>query len=1347
MRRLIAVLFLGSLALPAQTNRGAIVGTITDQSQAVVPGAAITVTNIGTNETRRLKTAGNGLFSVLDLEPVNYRLEIEAAGFKRSILPNVKVDTGQTTTANVSLETGSVETKVTVTTEAPAIDTHSGVTSSTVTERQIQDAPLLNRSVLDLAMTLPNVAGDAGSEDPVLSTVTPCPGCNLSLGGGRPLSTLLLADGANNTGVSLARTIVSFSPETVQEFTVQTSAFSAEFGTTGGGVVNATTKSGTNELRGTVLWYNRNPRFAAGPYTMATQYRPLPTLKYNQFSLAAGGPVVIPKVYKGRNRTFWFAAIEPRYRRDRLDQYGVVPTDAMRNGDFSGMVNTVSGWLPQSVVDRFRSVAPSAVASAGESTLYNNYDMVGTQFTKANLPAGQTSYLPFPCNVIPKSMLDASALKTLPYIAKASDFYLDGNGYIADIFGPRLLSQDETRYTARVDHAIADSNRIYGRFTATPIVKLQTTPISPTNGFAIYSWGAQAMIADTHMISATTFNDLRLNYTRGKFSQTLSPEYDVRTGQNLNTLLGLPSLSKGGLPALQGLFISRARGSGTGGGSGNSIGTANPVGANDNREERYALTDIVYRTSGKMSWKIGGDYSRSLQNVIPLYGTYGGIYPFAATQTNSNGAGSGTGGHIFASFLLGVPNGNVTLATAQVPYYYRWTSGAAFVQNDWKVAPNLTLNLGLRWSLQMPRSEKYNHQGVFRPDLAKTYPLPTPLTLATGQVVTSATVPPFAFSGLGNNSRYLTPPQYRDFEPRFGFAWQPKFLTSRRMVIRGGYGLAHTPIGGFSQMPQPGFGATTPFASATPSGTALPQYVMRLGSNPPQLTPRTPTQAIYGSNNPPSDGLVYLGSLYYLGLLPTASAPASGGFAVSQNYRTPYVQNWNFTLSWQATPSTSVEVAYTGAMGIHLFMSQEDLNPINSDVVTAQLAQNLNTVSTISDPLGRVDPNTGRVMAVQYGHLGSPYLGFSSLYQWFDSAGNSIRHAGYVSVVRRASRGLTFNANYTYGKSIDTGSSGGVDNNVLSAVNGQVRGQVVFGGTRQMDRSVSTYDQRHVIHGSAIYDLPFGRGQRFLNGAWRPVRMAVEGWSMSWLLRFNSGFPYTVYLTDSNQLGDAVYSARPNITPGEPIVNPLWSRNCPISNSCQPYLNPAAFQRPPVGRFGNAPRTLDYARGPFQHYADFSLQKNFKLGESGKRRVQIRVDALNLFNHPTFAVYPNNYGGAQFMSAPSTGTLTTAAYNTWATYNNQPQYSATVGSPGYSQYNQIVNMVNAQRNRLSALPADFFTVPLPTNFFGTNANAFDIRTLGGYKLYQLRTSYVANFGDLYNNGTPRYVQFGLKFYF
>jgi hypothetical protein len=245
------------------------------------------------------------------------------------------------------------------------------------------------------------------------------------------------------------------------------------------------------------------------------------------------------------------------------------------------------------------------------------------------------------------------------------------------------------------------------------------------------------------------------------------------------------------------------------------------------------------------------------------------------------------------------------------------------------------------------------------------------------------------------------------------------------------------------------------------------------------------------------------------------------------------------------------------------------------------------------------------------------------------------------------------------------------------------------------------------------------------------------------LERLASGFPYIVYLSDTNQLGDATHSARPNIVPGVPLVNPLFNINCPTGSGCQPYLNPAAFERPPLGQFGTAPRTLDGARGPWQQNFDASIQKSFRLGESGKRRLQFRVDLLNALNHPVFAVVPNSGGGADFMGAPSTSTLSTSAYNTWAAANNQPAYSTTAGT---ALYNQIVANVNAQKVN-GVLPANFFTIPLPANFYGISANSYDITTTQGYKLYQLRNAYSTTFGTLYNSNTPRFVQFGLKLYF
>jgi hypothetical protein len=1326
MRIWIATL-LFTLSAVAQTNRGSLSGTVFDQSQGVVAGASITLTSLGTNEIRKATTGESGAYAFLNLEPVTYRLEVESPGFKKSVTESLKIDTAGNASVNVTLEAGSVDTKVTVTAEAALVNTESGTTSSTVTEREIQDVPLVNRSVLDLALTLPNVSGDAGSENPVLVTVTTCPGCNLSVGGGRPLSTQMTADGTNNTGISLGRTMVSFSPETVQEFTVQTTAYSAEYGNTGGGIINATTKSGTNRFTGTALWFNRNPEFAAAPFTLASTNRPQPTLKYNQFSIAAGGPVWIPKVYNGKNKTFWFAAYEPFYRRDHLDQYGLLPTGAMRQGDFSDVVNTASGWLPKAVAAQFASIAPAAVAPV-DSAIYQNYNLVnGNQFTPITLATGATA-TQFPNNVIPKTMQDASALKAAALVAPAGAYYLNSNGLISNALLPRRLRQNETRFTVRVDHSFSDMNRLYGRYTQTPIVKTQDTPLSPTSNAAEYSWAKQAMLADTHTFSATTYNDLRLNYTRGRFSGTVAPEYDAKTGTNVNTLLGLPNITKGGVPGLNTLFPGSSLG---GGGS-----TATGIGGggstqNEDREERYAVTDIVYKVHGAMSFKIGTDISHALQNVTPLFAALGGQYPFAATQTNSTNTAAGTGGSPWASFLLGVPNGNVTLRSVEIPYYYRWNAGALFIQDDWKVKPNLTLNLGLRWSVQMPRTEKYDNQGVFRPDLAQSAPLASPLTLTDGEVVRSVLVPPFVFSGRGGNSRYLTPTDYRAFEPRFGFAWSPPFLRDRHLTFRGGYGLSHAPVTGSFRLPTPDFGATSNFASTSPSSTANPQYVMRLGSNPPVLSGGTAAQTIAA----PDNGVVTTNSLYYLGV---------GGFAISQNYKTPYVQNWNVTMSLQLNKSTSMEVSYVGLKGTHLFLGRVNLNPKNQALLNAQNAANINTATTVTDPLGRKNPFTGAALTVQNGSLGSPYLGFSSITQLYDATANSIRHAGYVSFIHRVGGGVTFTANYTWAKSIDDASSSSGDKNVLTSVGGFTDGQAAFGAARSNDRSVSTFDQRHVINGTFIWDLPFGHGRQLLANTWKPLQYAIGGWTLSGTVKYNSGFPYMPYLSDTNQLGDITHTARPDLTPGVPLVNPLYDRNCPTGTGCQPYVNPSAFARPALGAFGTAPRTLDGVRGPWSQWINGSIQKDFYLGESHRRKIQFRMDALNALNHPVFAVYPNNAGGADYMGAPSTAALNATDYNTWATANNQPLAATTAGT---AQLNQINAMVNAQKNAAGALPVNFFAIPLQANFYGKAAASYDITTLAGYKNFRLRQAYATNFGTVYQNGSPRYIQFGLKLYF
>ncbi len=258
---ILAVALFCCVPAQAQTNLGGIAGTVTDNSAAVIPRAAVTITNVGTNRVIRLTASNDGVFVADLLEPVVYRIVVEAKGFKRSLIENVKVDTATRATVNITLEAGNISETVTITTEAPVINAESGALGQTITQQQIVDLPLNNRNVLELAIIVPNVVapeGTIGTEDPAVTTGLPSPGGLISVNGGRQGSSAILADGVNNSGISFARAAVTFSPDMVKELTVQTSAYSAEYGQTGGGVINATTKSGTNSLSGTLYWFNRN---------------------------------------------------------------------------------------------------------------------------------------------------------------------------------------------------------------------------------------------------------------------------------------------------------------------------------------------------------------------------------------------------------------------------------------------------------------------------------------------------------------------------------------------------------------------------------------------------------------------------------------------------------------------------------------------------------------------------------------------------------------------------------------------------------------------------------------------------------------------------------------------------------------------------------------------------------------------------------------------------------------------------------------------------------------------------------------------------------------------------------
>src|SRR5215813_72282 len=749
MRLLMSIAFvlLGTAVACGQTNKGGISGTVTDANGAQIPAATVTVTNLGTGQKVTVTTSESGVFSVQSLEPVSYSVAVEAKGFKKAVIEPIKVDTAAVVTANVTLEAGAISEQVLITADAALINGDSGTTSQTITTRQLQDVTLNNRSVLDLALTAPNVTGDAGSEDPDVITGQPVPGFNLSLNGGRAGSTSILADGVNNTGVGIARAVVSFTPETVQEFTVQTSVYSAEFGNTAGGVINATTKSGTNDFNGVALWYHRNPKFNAIPFQIGTAPRPNNNLRYNQVSVTVGGPIVLPRFgeggkhfYNGKNKSFFFFAYEPRWRQDFVTSTGLAPEAAQLAGNFNNLVRTSQGFVPQSVATQFGltslgttaatiyqqfvlfqgKLVPIQLATGNQYCQFNDprrilvnqvYQGVTIQTPQCNSTINAT---PNPAlNIIPPEFIDPIARKILEQMPPAGSYFLDA-GNIRNYFLQRSVVQNETRWTLRLDHNFTDNFKANFRYTVTPAVGIRSAGNDINGNTGVYSNARQFLLAFNNIITPTLVNDLRLNYTRGNFSEDFSPEFAIKTGRSYAGEVGLPHLTQGGIP----LFLIARDNNYIAADIGSSQSTNN-----FNIEQRYNIADTVYWTRGNKSWKFGVDLNDARLTATPFFAASGGRWDFRVANTSSNRSTTvANGGNTIASTLIGVPN-SVDVRPLIFDYDYRWKSYAGFVQNDWKLKPNLTLNLGLRYSLQLPREEKHGMQGAFRPDLAQAFPL------------------------------------------------------------------------------------------------------------------------------------------------------------------------------------------------------------------------------------------------------------------------------------------------------------------------------------------------------------------------------------------------------------------------------------------------------------------------------------------------------------------------------------------------------------------------------------------------------------------------------------------------
>jgi hypothetical protein len=1184
-----AVVFALVAPRAAGQSTGSIVGQVTDLSGAVVPGAKIIVTGVETGVQRPTTSTSDGYYSVPSLAPANYIVSAEIAGFKKTVSAAMKVDTTATVRVDLTLAPQDSKVSIDVSARAPALETETSMTGDTVTGKELTDLPLNGRNSLELAMTVAGVQGEMGSDEAGIGYNVPSPGSGLSVNGGRPGMLGIMADGMNATSIAYSRATVTFSPDNIAEFKVISSSFSAKYGVTGGGIISTVSKSGEQQLHGSAFWFTRNPALTA-----RTFYQPTASgMRRNEMGVTLGGPVLIPKIYTRKQKTFFFASYEPKRRRDETAQWAHVPTQEERNGDFR------NSWVSPGSTNPLLYQQVNCVDPACSGLTWVNRATSTTVYPLfcADCPPDQVGH------VIPKNMLDPVAQIFLKYVPLPNMPY---NSAGQNFVGVQGVSSTDNRWNVKLDHNVSDKNHLSARFTDIPNMSNRYNLIrdyymaqAPPSDQAITR---QAFLSDTDTVSSRIVNEFRGSVTHSNYTRR-SPG-DLSQVNYTKNLFGLPNSTNWGFPRIYAGMIN--------------LGQLQDM--QNNFENQYQAADDVTIITGRHNIQVGVDLRSLQQNTLSSGLLYSccGSYDFTSVNPTSSGNSTiptGSGGYPFASFLLGVPNA-LQLTGASIPYYYRYKTEAAYLQDDIKASSNLTLNLGVRWQYVSPRTEKYNRQATLDID----HPFQVSTTTATGAYNGTVEAFNYIFTGAGTGSDYLEPTHKKNFEPRVGFAWTPHSRWTRKnsFVIRGGYGISHTnsnAANGATPYPAFGLGNTSAWNYTQWTGTgpapvtqaANPNEVVSLGRNiPTVILDPTVTQI-------PAGGKICQGCV-------PADPRVSGitNYTFVKRNNAPYIQTWNLTTQWQMRGGLVASIGYMGQKGTHLSSVKYNINEPDPTKFAQALDQGIDPTQSVPDPYGRVNAN-GSLKTMTLSDLMRPWPTVGDVQVLGITNDLSIYHAGTVSLERRFASGIGARFNYTYSKSIDTGSD---------STNDQ-QNQFNWGFTKIQDpgnlkanRSVSLFDSRHRFNLTMNSDLPFGKGKAFLSrGRW--VNQVVGGWSLNAVASLYSGRPFPVTLGDANGIPSVsgVVVVRPDLVQGVPAINPLWTKE---GASNIPYFNPLAFARPAYGKMGDAPRTLDWMRTPWQPNLNASLAKNIYPFENRKRYAQLRFEAFNALNHTWFTTNPNS---------------------------------------------------------------------------------------------------------------------------
>jgi hypothetical protein len=1127
-----AVTLLAILLLPlavtslAQQGTGGIFGTVTDPSGAPIVGSPVAVTNVDTNVTTKTTTGERGDYIFPRLPVGDYSVTASQAGFKSLVRTGVVLQVDQRAEVNLQLQLGDVGEKVEVTGDAPLVNTTNATVGEVIENRRIEELPLNGRNALSLMYLSPDVKAQAGTSGfadrgTALS--------NVSINGGPSSINSFLLDGGSNNQAFLQDLNVNPTVDSIEEFKVQSGVMPAEFGFTLGGVVNMVTKSGTNSVHGSAYEFVRNNDFDARN-AFATGITPY---RYNQFGGAVGGPVYIPKTYDGRDKTFFFFNIEHWQYSYANSIITSVPTAAQRAGDFSGLL-TASGALTPIYDPASTVVNPN-----------------GSGYVRTV----------FPGNVIPGSLLDPVAQKFLSYLPlpnrTPSNAFTQANNLIA--LAPAALHM--TQYMIKLDHHFSEKDTMFFRyfyyqeFNNNGGNDIYTSPLFDYR-YDHYT-AKNAIVTETHTFSPTLLNELHLSLARNYF-----PFQAASFNSGITSTLGLPA----SVPDLEMPNVSAGL-----------PGTAD-LSDGIRGQTSWQLADSVTWVRGLHTLKMGFDIRLQQANNFQPSGL-SGSYTFASALTSNPQSPSGTGSSV-ATFVLGqVSSASIVTALGESE---KGHSISGFVQDDYRIAPHLTLNLGLRYDYQPWAVERNNGLSNF---------VPTAVDSVNG--LKGAVL----YAGKGFSGSPLGGTPMNSFGPRAGLAWD--ITGNSKTVFRTGYGIYYENV-----VSRDLFGNTAGFASTTTSysppggNTNLPAFKFSQG------LPTPPTQPLGSA----------LGPAAFLGQ----------GVSYDQSGQSvPRAQEWNASLQRQLPGQWVVELGYAGNHANHLVAGGYNLDQLNPSYLSQGNAlQNL-----VPNPYAGVVPGSlgAATITEQQSLLAFPY--YTGVTVRDPHLGDSIYHAGFVSVKKKFSSGLVLLASYTKAKLISD--SIVIPDNFGSLLEGNATVTGYQNGlyNRAGERSIDPTNVAQRVIVSGVYELPVGKGKP-LNLTNPVMNGMFGGWQAQGIFTVQSGLPLVVTGANNN------VATRPNST----------GQSAKLSNPTQyEWFNTSVFVNPPNYTYGNLGRALPDVVGPGTINIDMSLIKNLHLWE--RVSLQIRAEAINMTNHVNLGMPNTSFvPGSNGLNSSSTfGTITSAA--------------------------------------------------------------------------------------------------------